>query len=141
MPLLDIKKQNNTVFSSNSASCCWSSIQSIVQQYKIFSFFPAIQPAAAGLQFNQLYFFFLSLHLTPQLPRASTFLSLLFNFSTFLLNPTSGPNFCSHYISILLSLSCCLSLSLRIVLSSSLHTHTSHFLSLKRFLSLTINLQ
>ena len=93
------------------------------------------------IQFNQLYkifFFSLYIHVTPQLPqRLFLYSSMSPLFS--LLNPTSGPDFCFHCLSLYVLLS--LSLSLCIVLSSSLYTHTSHFLSLKRFLSLTTNLQ
>jgi hypothetical protein len=55
-----IKIQNKTFFSSNSAGC-YSSIQSIVQQYKIF------------------------FSLSTSIPSGLNALSLLFNFSTFLL--------------------------------------------------------
>ena len=96
----------------------------------------------------QRFFFSLYTHMTRVSLNVS--FSIFFTFSTFLSPPTSGhwtfalivslydSTYCSRRLSLYVLLS--LTLSMYFSLSSSLHTHTSHFLSLKRFLCLTINI-
>ena len=95
---------------------------------------------------NCTRFFSLSIHTWHVSP--STSLSLLSLISPLfslplpvvieLLLSLSHSTYCSRCLFLYVLLD---SLSLRISLSSSLHTHTSHFLSLKRFLFLITNLQ
>ena len=95
--------------------------------------------------------FFFSLYTHATRVSLNVFFLYFLHFLHFSLTYQWSLNLCSDCLSLRLYVLLSLTLSLRIALSdsismyfslsSSLHTHTSHFLSLKRFLSLTINLQ